>query len=240
MKIYKLAFLLLFQFSFACNESLDFLGSSPVPDSQQKQKKDKAVAAPMVLKSIDGGQTWQDIGDALPELKSELKSVGWPKQNNVVTSEGVLIATGQKGIRRSTDNGEHWQWVISEGGVGIAVERINGGFAAISYNTVTNSRRIRISLDSGKAWQAIDEGLPSSSSISSIKQMGNYLICGHPDGIFRSSDMGKTWNKVHTAADEKEFKFLTPWDSRSTAPKHVFRIHVSGNVLYAIAVSAGC
>jgi photosystem II stability/assembly factor-like uncharacterized protein len=157
-----------------------------------------------------------------------------------VKSEGVMIATDRKGIRRSTDNGEHWQWVISEGGSGIAVEGINGGFAAITYNTKTKTRRVRISLDSGKTWQAIDEGLPPSSFISSIKQIGKYLICGHSDGIFRSSDMGKTWNKVHTGVDDKDFNFLPTWESRASEPKKVFRIHVSGNVLYAVAVYAGC
>jgi len=53
--------------------------------------------------------------------------------------------------------------------------------------------------------------------------MGEYLICGHPDGIFRSSDMGKTWNVVHSGVGEK-----------------VFRIYVSGNVLYAVAGYPGC
>ncbi len=65
-----------------------------------------------VLKSIDGGQTWQDSSEDLAEIE---------KPVTVVQSDGVLIATGSKGIKRSTDNGEHWQWVISEGGVGIAV-----------------------------------------------------------------------------------------------------------------------
>jgi photosystem II stability/assembly factor-like uncharacterized protein len=188
----------------------------------------------IVFKSTDGGQTWQETSEAPPEIERPASG------SNIVESEGVLIATGQKGIGRSTDNGEHWQWVISEGGVGIAVERIKGGFAAISYNTETKSRRIHISLDSGKTWQAIDEGLSPSSSISSIKQMGNYLICGHPDGIFRSSDMGKTWNSVHPGVDNNMFKLLTTWNNPSSEPKKVFRIYVSGNVLYAVAVSAGC
>lgn len=190
-----------------------------------------------VLKSTDGGQTWQDISEGLPELTSSLKDSAWQKENNVVEAEGVLMATGQKGIKRSTDNGEHWQWVISEGGVGITVERIEGGFAAISYNTATNSRRVRISLDRGKTWQAIDEGLRPSMSISSIKQMGKYLICGHPDGIFRSSDMGKTWNKVHTGV---ELKCIPTFNSPYTEPRNVFRIYVSGNVLYAVARPVGC
>ena len=142
---------------------------------------------------------------------------------------------------RSTDNGEHWYWGIREGGVGIAVERIDGGFAAISCNTKTESRRIRISLDSGKTWKAIDEGLRPSLFISSIKQMGKYLICGHPDGVFRSSDMGKTWNSVHPSVDKTEFNYRTslnsdPFDDH----RKVFTIYVSGNVLYAVAGNAGC
>jgi hypothetical protein len=50
--------------------------------------------------------------------------------------------------------------VISEGGVGIDIERIEGGFAAINYSTVAKTRRIRTSYDGGKTWQAIDAGFP--------------------------------------------------------------------------------
>jgi photosystem II stability/assembly factor-like uncharacterized protein len=179
-----------------------------------------------LYKSTDKGKNWKQV------QKDGLAM-------NIVESGGVLIATGKKGIMRSTDNGEHWQWVISEGGVGIAIERIQGGFAAISYNTGTKSRRIRISLDSGKTWQAIDEGLRPSLSISSIKQMGKYLIIGHPDGIFRSSDMGKTWNSVLPGIDKNEFKFLS-WNGSISEPGNVFRIYASGNVLYAVAGNSGC
>jgi photosystem II stability/assembly factor-like uncharacterized protein len=170
-----------------------------------------------LYKSADRGQSWKQVLNG-----------GWVM--DLVESEGVLIGTSQKGIMRSADNGEHWEWVISEGGVGIAVERINGGFAAISANMRTNSRRIHISMDSGKTWKSIDEGLPPSLSISSIKQIGKYLICGHPDGIFRSSDMGKTWKIVHSNVDNA-FKIYN---------KKVFKVYVSGNVLYAVARDFGC
>jgi len=162
-----------------------------------------------LYKSADKGKNW--------------KQVQRDQVMNVVEFEGVLIAASWNGIIRSEDNGEHWQEVINEGGVGIAIECINGGFAAISYNIKTETRRVRISLDRGKTWQAIDTGLPPSSFITSIKQMGNYLVCGHPDGIFLSSDMGKTWTKVHAGIDTKAFS-----------------IHASGNALYAVAGNAGC
>ena len=105
-----------------------------------------------LFKSTDKGQSWKQVQDE-----------GWVM--NMVESDGVLIATGQRGIMRSTNNGEHWEWVIKEGGVGIAIERVESGFAAISFNTTTETRRIRISLDRGETWTPIDEGMQPSMYI---------------------------------------------------------------------------
>jgi hypothetical protein len=178
-------------------------------------------------KSADKARTWKVVQNG---------GVG-----DIVESEGVLVATGQQGIMRSTDGGEHWEWVISEGGVGIDAERIEGGFAAIAFNTTTQSRRIRISMDAGKTWQAIDAGLPPSMNITSIKQIGNYLICSHPDGIFRSSNKGKTWTMVHAGAEPKKIKISTVWDAKPEPDnRKVFTLFVSGNVVYAVAREGGC
>ncbi|MEX2235261.1 MAG: sialidase family protein [Cyclobacteriaceae bacterium] len=338
MKIYNLAFLLLFQFPFDCNESLEFLASSPVTDSQQKLKRDKAGAVNIVFKSTDGGQTWQDISEGLPEnlqgdgfqrdgffandsglhlragngiyhskpnstapfwkkeifpdkqgsiapgktgifaynydgqflqkingtsvwspmytnfQKKEVRTVfetaggtvfigsnyglfkstnsgktwnhvqktrGWVMK--LVESDGVLLATSEGGILRSTDDGENWDCVLHEGGVGIAVERIKGGFAAIVANTRSMSRTVRTSYDGGKTWQPIDAGLTASLSIASIVEVGEYFFCGHPTGIFRSSDKGKTWKLLLPSIENK-----------------VFNLSVSGNVIYAIPRDGGC
>ncbi|GAB2796763.1 hypothetical protein GCM10027275_47680 [Rhabdobacter roseus] len=337
MKIHNLAFLLFFQFPLASDHALESLQSAPLPDSQQKQKSDKTVAANIIFKSTDGGQTWQDISEGLPvhlqadgiqrdgfvekdnelyvraengiyrskpnsttpfwekEISPEVPSSlapgktglfaynyggyflqkinatsawlpmftnlqetqvrtvfetfkgtvfvgsdrglfkstnrgkdwkqvhtgGWVMK--VVESNGVLLATSQEGIIRSTDAGENWNLVISEGGVGIAIERIKGGFAAITCNTESETRRVRTSYDGGKTWQSIDEDLPASLFIASIVQSGEYLFCGHPTGIFRSSDQGKTWKLILPSLEEK-----------------VFNLYVSGNVIYAIPRYGGC
>jgi photosystem II stability/assembly factor-like uncharacterized protein len=175
-----------------------------------------------LYKSADKGRTWKQVVNN-----------GWVME--LVESSGVLLGTSEKGIMRSTDNGEHWEWVISEGGVGIDVEGIDGGFAVISYSGSTMSRRIRLSLDKGKTWNAIDEGLRPALTTSSIKQVGKHLICAHPDGIFRSSDLGKTWSIVHDGgfrlADIEQFK---------SSDARVFQLHVSGNVLYAVLKNSGC
>jgi hypothetical protein len=133
------------------------------------------------------------------------------------------VATNGKGIIRSIDGGENWELVISEGGVGIDVERIKGGFAAITYSSASNSRRVRTSYDGGKTWQPIDAGLPASLSIASMIEVGENFFCGHPEGIFKSSNKGKTWELLLPSVDNK-----------------VFNLSVSGNVIYAIPRSGGC
>lgn len=163
-----------------------------------------------IFKSDDRGQTWKRV------LQD-----GWVIK--MVESDGVFLCTDQRGILRSTDGGEHWDVVLHEGGVGIAVEAIKGGFAAITYNIESKTRRVRISSDGGKTWQPIDAGLPPSSQISSIRQVGDYFYCGHPKGIYRSTDQGKTWKLLLPAIGEK-----------------VFNLSVSGNVLYAVLQNGGC
>jgi hypothetical protein len=197
-----------------------------------------------LFKSINSGKSWK-----------QLPAGGWGK---MAESNGVLLATSQQGILRSTDEGENWALVISEGGVGIDVERIEGGFAAITYSTVSKTRRIRTSYDGGKTWQAIDAGLqapgfidpivqpvtanlpahrfsdstwhPKDTTtlqvpryITTIIQVGENFFCGHTDGVYRSSDKGKTWNLVLPA--EKGM---------------MFTLSVSGNVIYAIQTESHC
>lgn len=191
-----------------------------------------------LFKSTNSGKTWKYIHVAA---------------SNMTEWNGVLVATNTKGIIRSTDNGETWAVVISEGGVGINVASIQGGFAAITFNTTSNTRRIRTSFDDGKTWQPIDDGLqvktyispldkrmsqvetsdstwhpnynelPDLAFISSIVQVGNNYFCGHPGGIFRSSNKGKSWELLLPSIKNK-----------------VFNLYVSGSVIYAIPRNKGC
>lgn len=163
-----------------------------------------------LFKSADQGKNWKQVVEK-----------GWVI--DMVESNGILLCTSQSGILRSTDGGEHWDAVLSEGGVGIAVEVIKGGFAAINFNTQSETRRIRISTDGGATWQPIDEGLPPSLSITSIQQVGDYFYCGHPKGIYRSADQGKSWDLLLPTIGEK-----------------VFTLSTSGGVMYAVLRNAGC
>jgi len=178
-----------------------------------------------IYKSADNGKTWKYV-----------PVEGWVLK--MVESNGVLLAASSHGVLRSTDDGENWDRVIKEGDAGSAVERIDGGFAAVVKNPITQTNDIHISVDNGKTWNVIGEELQPSwnnllmkkigllkslPGISSIKQMGKYLICGRSDAIFRSSDMGKTWEKISLPA----------------IGGYGFNLSVSGNAIYVIP-GKGC
>jgi hypothetical protein len=163
-----------------------------------------------LFKTSDDGKTWKLVHDE-----------GWVIK--IAESNGVLIATGEKGIMRSTDAGDNWNWVISEGGVGISVETIRDGFAAITYNTTSETRKIRVSFDQGATWQLIDNGLPPSELISSVVQLGDNFFCGHLNGIYKSTDKGQTWKLLLPSVEDK-----------------IFDLSISGNSLYAVPKFAGC
>ncbi|HNR18041.1 MAG TPA: hypothetical protein PKG90_15345 [Chitinophagaceae bacterium] len=197
--------------------------------------------APFWTKEI--GKTWKQIHTG-----------GGIKQ---VESNGVLLSTSNSGIIRSTDGGKNWELVISDGGVGIDVACIKGGFAAINYSTAAGTRRIRTSYDSGKTWQAIDAGFPGPAFVNSplrpintgnavprnndstrhakenatdteeyktsIIQVGEKFFCGHTDGVYMTSDKGKTWKLVLPAEKGK-----------------MFSLFVSGNVIYALQTENHC
>jgi photosystem II stability/assembly factor-like uncharacterized protein len=350
MKIFSLAFLFLLQFSIACNEALDFQASSQITNSLQEQKRDKTASVNIVFKSTDGGQSWQDISEGLPQNLWEDSIRGnsffandkglfvrvanelyhstpnatapfWTKEtspdehssiapgksrifywganlkktngtsvwspifeifqrpgirttfetaggtifigtdrgffktaNNGKTwkhvhtgalvghlaeSDGVLVAISNRRIIRSTDNGENWEVVTSDGCVAFDVKQVNGGFAALTP-TSANIRGVSTSYDGGKTWQPGDAGGQDKVVIdsifrtwndrpitqafgTSITQVGENFFCTHPDGIFKSLDMGKTWKLLLPSIDDKGFGFF-----------------VSGNVIYAVRSRGGC
>ena len=180
-----------------------------------------------LFKTVNSGETWKHVHDG--------GLVG-----HLAESDGVLVGTSMRNIIRSTDNGETWEVVISEGSLAFDVKPIKGGFVAITAGAETNTRSLRTSYDGGKTWQPIDSGLQNralndsiwrtwddrprvQASMTSIIQVGENFFCTHPDGIFGSSNKGKTWKLLLPSVKDKGFSLF-----------------VSGNVIYAIPSRGGC
>src|SRR6187401_3111521 len=90
MKIFSLAFLLLFLYPFVF----------PITDSEQKPTINKSGVANIVFKSTDGGQTWQDISKGLPENLREDSIRG---NSFFANDKGLFLKVGN-GLYHSTPN----------------------------------------------------------------------------------------------------------------------------------------
>ena len=176
------------------------------------------------FKTADNGKTWKLVHTG--------SLVG-----HLAESNGVLVAISMGRIIRSTDNGENWEFVTSKDSVAYDVKQIKGGFAAMASTSASNPRGLMTSYDGGKTWQSVEDKVFSDSIgrtwnhrphvqvfTTPIIQVGENFFCAHRDGIFRSSDKGKTW------------KLLLP-----SVKNKVFNLFFTGNVIYAaIPGKGGC
>jgi photosystem II stability/assembly factor-like uncharacterized protein len=175
-----------------------------------------------LYKTTNNGKTWKQVHTQ-------------GMDGNLAESNGVLVAISMRKIIRSTDNGETWAVVTSKGGLAFDVKQTKGGFAAITSSSESDTRRLSTSYDGGNTWQPIDAELEDKvwrtwndrpnvqRFMTSVIQVGEIFFCAHPDGIFRSSDKGKTWKLLLPSIENK-----------------VFNLFVSGNVIYAIPSKGGC
>jgi photosystem II stability/assembly factor-like uncharacterized protein len=178
-----------------------------------------------IFKTVDNGETWKQVyaGTTVGHL-AEL--------------DGILLATNNRRIIRSTDDGENWAMVTSDSSVAFDVKPIAGGFVVMTSTSETNPRGMRTSYDGGKTWQPSNAGnkvlidsiwrtwndRPTVKAFSnSVIQLGENIYFPHRDGIYRSSDKGKTW------------KLLLP-----SAADNAFSLLMSGNMMYALHSRGGC
>jgi photosystem II stability/assembly factor-like uncharacterized protein len=175
MKFYILAFLLLF--AVFSSSLLSYIH----PDS----KTEKAGTANIVFRSTDGGQTWQDIGKGLPE-NLRVDSI---RGNRIFANDkGLFLRVGNE-LYHSTPNATAPFWtkeIFPDEHSSITPGK--PGISAWSINLKTT--------DGTSVWSPIFEG--SQERIRSVFETagGTIFIC-IDRGIFRSTDIGKTWKHVY-------------------------------------------
>jgi len=172
-----------------------------------------------VYKSTDGGKTWSNIG--LEKIRQISKIVVHPTNPDVLIVGGQgspYGATSDRGIYRSEDGGANWtkvHYVDENSGVSdLSMDMTN---PRIVYAAYWDHRRfpwqvqsggpgsgIYKSVDTGKTWQKLSEGLPKETmgkigiSVSRANSEIVWAIIEAEDGgLYRSDDAGKNWRLVN-------------------------------------------
>lgn len=134
---------------------------------------------------------------------------------DLVETDGVILGAGEIGVIRSTDDGNHWQWVLTEDGRSRKITMIDGQVYAISMgkggreddlkDPGQSAARLRRSGDGGLTWTMLDPGHALGQQIYDIVAMEGALLCTSSKGLYRSDDRGLTWTCLRPAQNNEQY-----------------------------------
>ncbi|MCB0542677.1 MAG: hypothetical protein KDC70_04135 [Saprospiraceae bacterium] len=168
-----------------------------------------------IFKSVDQGNTWLQVYNG-------------PRVTSLAVANGVLVGSTTRGILRSTDAGEHWDWALNSNEPSLSVRHIREGFVTILQGDRTfepvKINELMLSTDGGASWQRMSESLPEAlRDVYALEEVGEYLFACSENGIFRSEDRGKTWKHVLAAPAGKGDFFKL-----SACGKSIFTLVING------------
>lgn len=174
-----------------------------------------------VYKSLDGGQTWQNMGLTKSERISDI--IIHPQDSNTVwvSAQGPLWTSGgERGLYKTTDGGESWKLVLEPedewtGVTSLLIDPRNPNklYAATwsrqrtvaAYVGTGPGSGIHTSDDGGETWTKLKTGLPEGN----MGKIGLAISPMNPDvvyaaievdnrkgGLYRSADRGASWSKM--------------------------------------------
>lgn len=169
-----------------------------------------------IFRSADEGKTWTRVtGDGMGHFSS------------MTEKDGVVFSSSNRGILRSSDGGQHWDWALDHCGTR-KVRVVDGQLVAL-----TEPFGVKVSADGGQTWEERSLELPGKNMIFSLVKVGSYWVCSLESGIFRSEDQGKHWSMINTL--NAFFPF------REMNDKPVVDLQATDNgILYGLQGGGGC
>jgi len=153
-----------------------------------------------VYKSTDGGTTWTKLPIVMdPVRKMDQCMIG-------VMDEKTFIYSYANGIHRSTDAGETWTQVSESQ----PRSKIPVLFKKTHY--LCTSKGLIASSDFGATWETQGEAVDIWQG-PFFGADENTIVAAGPQGIYKTTDAGKTWTKISGLRPNlnKNFSFATKW-----------------------------
>ena len=146
-----------------------------------------------IYRSADEGQSWS-------KMKSLPKGTFCPCFT--ITGRTLYAGTSTDGVLRSTDEGT--TWMPANTGLSNVGEQCLAVGDSILFSGMGVAPLFR-STDNGITWAEADSGLPGRDGV--ILPADGFLFAGTDYGMYRSSNLGVSWDSINTGFDPINMMF---------------------------------
>jgi len=155
-----------------------------------------------LFKSINGGISWTDIKEDSSECRTI--AIAYQSPQTLYTH---CRGKAPSGIYKSSNSGEDWEIVLPIDGiinnVALAIDPQNSEI--VYAGTGPQFRSVYRSIDSGKHWDTVKNGLPQDILSMNEYSMrlefnpinSNIIYIGTNPGVFKSIDSGMNWQRMN-------------------------------------------
>ena len=201
---------------------------------------DPTENCPSIIKTTDGGETWQKINcDKLPKFEDGEAFFAASNTNLIIRGNNVWMVSGGKKSRvfYSTNKGKTWE--ISETPI-VQGQTMTGAFTADFYDSRIgfiaggdyeklnqNFQNKAITNNGGKTWELIadNEGFGYASCVQYLPNSGGKsIVVVGATGIFYSRNGGKKWKQLVTDKDLYTIRFLDDKTAIAAGKNKIIRI----------------
>ena len=155
-----------------------------------------------VYQSRDGGASWESINTGLYNRTIRTLAV-----NDAQTAE--VFAGTFDGVYRSQDSGRTWQ-PASEGLIELSIPQLRTIPSGELIAALDSDGGIFVRTDGGEVWTAVpDPGTRITRLEVASTQPPTLYSASNRDGLFRSGDLGVTWNPINEGLSS--LQITPPW-----------------------------
>jgi hypothetical protein len=169
-----------------------------------------------IHKSEDGGETWRELTEGLPEEIMGKTGLAISPQNPDVIYATIELANRTGAMYRSEDGGESWEKGADYAAGGTGPHYYNELWASPHrfdrvYHADVN---LHVTEDGGKTMQMLahDTKHVDHHAMAFDPDDENYLLVGNDGGLYESYDLGETWRFIDNLPTLQYYKVAVDYD----------------------------